>query len=103
MPWERKDMPKFNPHTFKSTMSSEEMRRINRESRECFYRGERDKAIDMLAKIPLQPHIAMDILLDPELGKEHLLEDNYFNLADAEAFYGKDWIEKYGPKVPAEV
>ncbi len=89
-------VPKFDPRTFKSTMSNEEMLRLSRESHECLQRGEKDKAFEIIGRIPLQPHIALDILLDPAKGKEYLLEDGYFNLSDAEAFYGKDWIEKYG-------
>ncbi len=80
---------------FKSTMSVEDMVRICNKVNECLERGDDDAGFECLAEMPLHPWMAMYILKNPSLGKRHLLESNY-NLVDAEAAYGPDWIAKYG-------
>lgn len=94
--------PRFDIRTFKSTMSDDEKARIRKKVHECQDRGDLDGASDWLGKLPLLPDIAMCILRDPAKGPEYLLEDGAFNLDDAEAFYGKDWIERYGLKTAAK-
>ncbi len=79
---------------FISSMSLEEAVAINDNATECLKNGDRRGCHGWLAKIPLAPTIAMQIVQNPSLGKKHLLECNY-NLVDAEAYYGKGWLEKY--------
>ncbi len=101
-PKERRDpiypeAPFFDCRTFKSTMSTEELLYINKMANECIERGDEDAGFEWLGKVPLPPPMALYALKDRYRGKEYLLEEGV-NLADAEAFYGKDWMEKYGNK-----
>lgn len=89
------EQPQVDYSTFQSTMHIDERHRIYAEAGALYDNGRRDEAFVLQRKIPLPPHMALNMLRDPLFGAAYLLDEGY-NLADAAKCFGQDWMERYG-------
>jgi hypothetical protein len=62
---------------------------IIQKSLEADERGDHDESVRLIQQMPLAPHLAR--AAKKIWGKEYLLQSG-FDLSEAEAAYGKDWL-----------
>ncbi len=72
-------------------MSEEEKTKMFDLARKLEAEGKKDEAHEIAMKIPLAPHLAM--ALKEVCGADYVRNEG-FNLSEAEAEYGKDWLDK---------
>ncbi len=75
---------------FQSTMSDERRREITAQAIEAMNAGDMDRARKITKQIPLP--LPMANVLKADWGLENL-KNSGFNLDDAVAAYGKDWLK----------
>lgn len=74
-----------------TTLTREETLKIIQDAQAARRRGDYEEASRISKQLPLAPHLAM--FLKEELGPENLITEGY-DLSEAEAEYGKDWLIK---------
>lgn len=87
-------LPVVDYNDFESTIGDMNLWNIGMQAADCFERGDDDEGDRLLSTAPLAPHIAFGMLYEKDMTEKELRS---FNLADAEAYFGKDWIERYRP------
>lgn len=74
-----------------ATLTHEERFDIIQQSLVADAAGDPDESTRILKKLPLAPHLAMGV---KEIWGKEILIDGGYDLSEAEATYGKDWLDK---------
>jgi hypothetical protein len=76
---------------YKKTMSLHDELKLGMQSVEMDQRGKHEEASRIRRQIPLSPHMAA--WAKKRMGADFLVQSGW-NLADAEAAFGTDWLNK---------